>query len=165
MQVIIIAAMAANRVIGKEQAMPWHLPAEQLHFKETTWGAPVIMGRKTFESIGRPLPGRRNIVISGDEKFAARGCELAPDLKAALALCTGAKQAFVVGGEQIFTQALPLADTIILTTLAREVEGDAFFPVFEQDFDRIDRKEIRTDPEPYVIEVYRRKAAGPRPGS
>ena len=153
--------MAANRVIGKEQAMPWHLPEEQLHFKETTWGAPVIVGRKTFESIGRPLPGRRNIVISRNEKFAAQGCEHALNLEAALALCADAKQVFVVGGEQIFTQALPLTDTIILSTLSRKVEGDAFFPVFEQDFDRLDRKEIVAGPEPYVIEVYRRKTGSP----
>lgn len=155
--------MAANRVIGRDQAMPWNLPGELLHFKETTWGAPVIMGRKTFESIGRPLPGRRNIVISRDTRFTAQGCELAASLEAALALCAGAKQAFVVGGEQIFAQALALADTIILTTLSREVEGDAFFPVFERDFDCIATKEMVSGPEPYAIKVYRRKTGSPRP--
>jgi len=156
MEVVIIAAMSANRVIGKDQAIPWHIAGEHQHFKETTWGYPLIMGRKTFESIGRPLPGRRNIVVSRNLDFKALGCEMALDLDTALALCADAERVFVIGGEQIFIQALPLADTIILTTIAREVKGDTFFPVFEHNFSKISRKAI-VEPEPYVVEVYCRK--------
>lgn len=155
----MIGAMALNRVIGRGAAIPWRIPGDLRHFKETTWSHPVIMGRKTFESIGQPLPGRRNIVLSRNGAFAAMGCEVAPSLGAALTLCAGAAKVFVIGGEQLYVQALPLAETIILTTLEREVEGDAFFPYFEQEFCQI-RGESKNEPEPYRIEVYRRKRQG-----
>jgi dihydrofolate reductase len=156
MEIIMIAAMAANRVIGRQLTIPWDLPGELAHFKRRTWGYPLIMGRKTFESIGRALPGRRNIVISRNTNFQAPGCELAQSLDAALALCRDSDKVFVIGGEQLYAQALPLADTIILTTLEREVAGDAFFPAFEQDFDPVSSESI-VEPETYSIEVYRRK--------
>lgn len=155
----MIAAMAANRVIGREQTIPWRLSGDLWHFRETTWGHPVIMGRKTYESIGQPLPGRRNLVVTRNGDFTARGCELAPSLEVALALCADADKVFVIGGEQLYDQALPLADTIILTTLQREVEGDAFFPVFEPEFSRVG-SETMNEPELYRIEVYRRKRKG-----
>lgn len=155
MEVVIIAAMSANRVIGKDQTIPWLIPGELHRFKRTTWGYPLIMGRKTFESIGRPLPGRRNIVISRKVDFAVAGCETAQSLDAALTLCAGAERVFVIGGEQIFAQALPLTDTIILTTIPRQLDGDTFFPGFEQNFIKVSREAI-AEPEPYVVEVYRR---------
>ena len=151
--------MAMNRVIGRGQNMPWHIPGEQQRFKKTTWGHPLIMGRKTYESIGRPLPGRRNIVVSRNEHYLATGCETASTLSAALDLCADTEKAFVIGGEQVFTQALPRTDTIILTTILREVEGDTFFPVFEQHFDKVSR-ELVPEADPYMIEVYRRKQKG-----
>jgi dihydrofolate reductase len=153
MEVVLIAAMSMNRVIGNNHAIPWHIPGEQQRFKKTTWGYPVIMGRKTFDSIGRPLPGRRNIIISRNADLTVTGCEIALTLKTALALCADAERVFVIGGEQIFIQALPLADTIILTTIPRQMEGDTFFPGFEQNFSKVCREEI-VDPEPYVVEVY-----------
>jgi len=159
MEIVIIAAMAMNRVIGRGQNMPWHIPGEQQRFKKTTWGHPLIMGRKTYESIGRPLPGRRNIVISRNKQYLATGCETALTLTAALDLCADTEKVFVIGGEQVFTQALPRTDTIILTTILREVEGDTFFPVFEQHFDKVSR-ELVTEADPYMIEVYRRKQKG-----
>ena len=159
MEVIIIAAMAANRVIGRQQTIPWHIRGELTHFKERTWGYPVVMGRKTFESIGQPLLGRRNIVISRNRNFMAPGCEVAQGLVAGLNLCRGSEKAFVIGGEQLFTEALPMADTIILTTLSREVEGDVFFPDFGQAFVLVSR-EIIAEPEPYTIDVYRSKQKG-----
>lgn len=159
MELIIIAAMAANRVIGRQQTIPWHIPGELSHFKERTWGHPLIMGRKTFGSIGQPLPGRRNIVVSRNPRYQAPGCELAHGLDAAMDLCRNSDQVFVIGGEELYTQALPLADTIILTTLGREVEGDAYFPAFEQAFDRVNRETV-TEPEIYCIDVYRRKRQG-----
>jgi len=155
----MIAAMSANRVIGREQGIPWHIPAEQRHFRESTWGHPVIMGRKTFDSLGKPLPGRRNIVISRRGPHAMAGCETSPSLEAALALCAGVDKVFIIGGEQLYAQALPVTDTIILTTIAREVEGDALFPAFEQDFQRISRTTF-CEPEIYHIDVYHRKRQG-----
>lgn len=159
MEIVIIAAMAMNRVIGRGQSMPWHIPGEQQRFKKTTWGHPLIMGRKTYESIGRPLPGRRNIVISRNKHYLATGCETTSTLTAALELCADSEKVFVIGGEQVFAQALPRTDTIILTTILREVEGDTFFPVFEQHFDMVSR-ELVTETDPYMIEVYRRKQKG-----
>ena len=157
MEVVIIAAMSTNRVIGKDQAIPWHIPSELQRFKETTWGYPLIMGRKTFESIGRPLPGRQNIVISRNVDFrGTEDYETALDLGSALALCADAEKGFVIGGEQIFVEALPMTETIILTTISREIDGDTFFPKFEQSFIKISREAI-VDPEPYIVEVYRRK--------
>ena len=158
-EIIIIAAMAVNRVIGREQAIPWNIPEEQQHFKEVTWGHPLIMGRKTFAAIGRPLPGRRNIVVTRNPAFAATGCETAPNLGSALTLCADSAKVFVIGGEQLFVQALPRTETIILTTIPREVAGDTFLPPFEQEFSLISSRSI-SGPEPYRIDIYRRKGHG-----
>lgn len=155
----MIAAMAENRVIGRQQTIPWHIPDELRHFKEVTWGHPLIMGRKTFDSIGRPLPGRRNIVVTRNPAFAASGCEIAPSLEAALALCADSDKVFVIGGEQLFVQALPQTDTIILTTIARQVEGDTFLPPFEEAFCLVSTQAVSA-PEPYRIDLYRRKGQG-----
>lgn len=155
MEIIIIVAMSVNRVIGRAQTIPWHIPGEQRRFKETTWGHPLIMGRKTHDSIGRPLPGRRNIIISRNTAFQAQGCEITQGLDTALALCQGAEKVFIIGGEQIFVQALPLTNAVILTTILRQVEGDTFFPAFEQDFVLVSR-ELVSEPEAYTVEAYRR---------
>jgi len=157
-EIILIAAMSANRVLGNRQAIPWQIAGEQQRFKQTTWGYPLIMGRKTFDSIGRALPGRRNIVLSRQAAFRAAGAETVPSLAAALALCAGEEKVFVIGGEQLFTLALPLADTIILTTIAREVEGDTFFPEFEPYFSKESEERV-SGAEPYVIEIFRRQRA------
>ena len=116
--------------------MPWHLAADLKHFKALTMGHPVIMGRKTFESIlastGKPLPGRANIVISRDAQFTAAGCTAVTSLAAALAACGDAAEAFVIGGGEIYRQALALADRLYLTEIDAEFDGDASFPEYDR---------------------------------
>ena len=148
--------MAANRVIGRNQGIPWHIPAEQQFFKRTTWGHPLIMGRKTYESIGCPLPDRQNIIISKNREFKAPDCDTVTDLKAAFSLCRERDKAFVIGGQEIFSQALPFADKIILTTIAREVAGDIFFPDFSKNDFAVVEFHGFEEPEPYKIEVLQR---------
>jgi dihydrofolate reductase len=133
MTISLIAAMAANRCIGRDGRMPWHLPPDLARFKAVTLGHPLIMGRKTWDSIlvslGRPLPGRTSIVVTrGDgAAAAARGARIVATPEAALALA-GAGDCFVIGGAQIYAQLLPRADRLVMTEIARDFEGDAFFP-------------------------------------
>lgn len=124
----LVVAYTDNRVIGRDGTMPWHLPADLAHFKRSTLGHPIIMGRKTWLSLGRPLPGRRNLVLSRDPDFAPSGAERYPTLEAALTSCTHADLACVIGGEQIFRLALPLADELIATEIHTELDGDTWFP-------------------------------------
>ncbi len=126
--IVLIAAMAANRVIGRDNTIPWHLPGDLARFKRITMGHPVIMGRRTYQSIGRALPGRRNIVLTRNANFTAADCEVVASLDEALRRCDGEEKVFIIGGEQLYRDAMPLADEIILTVLDREVEGDTRFP-------------------------------------
>ena len=123
----LIVARARNGVIGKDNAMPWRIPGEQAYFKRVTMGHPIIMGRKTWESIGRPLPGRRSIVISRNTAFAAPGAEVVPSLDAALARCVGATEAFVIGGAELYRLALPSADRLLITEIDHDFDGDTYF--------------------------------------
>ncbi|MGE8678922.1 MAG: dihydrofolate reductase [Achromobacter marplatensis] len=125
----LIVAYSINRVIGRDNTMPWKLPGDLAHFKRATLGHSIIMGRKTWDSLGRVLPGRRNIVISRNPDFNVEGVVVAPSLQAAIDACSDGKEAFVIGGEQIYTQVLPLAHRVLATELSKTVEGDAFFPV------------------------------------
>lgn len=125
----LIVAYSENRVIGRDNTLPWKLPGDLAHFKRSTLGHPILMGRKTWDSLGRPLPGRSNIVISRNPDFAAPGATVVPTLEAALAACGEAEQAFVIGGAQIYAQALPLAQRILATEVHAQVDGDAFFPL------------------------------------
>ncbi len=127
-KVVLIVAMARNRVIGKGGALPWRLPEDLKRFRSLTMGHPIIMGRKTYDSIGRPLPGRRNIVISRQPHLAIEGVETAASLGAALAMTADAGMVFVIGGQQIYQAALPLADRIELTQIDSDFEGDVLFP-------------------------------------
>lgn len=128
-EIALIAAVAANGVIGAGNALPWHLPADLRRFKALTWGHPIVMGRRTFESIGRPLPGRNNIVVSGNPDFSAAGAVVAPTLEAAIAAAAARDElVFVIGGAQIYAQCLARATRIYLTRLDLEVAGDAHFP-------------------------------------
>ena len=127
----LIAAMAENRVIGREGALPWRLPDDLRHFKELTVDHTIIMGRKTFDEIKRPLDNRRNVVITRNKEFQAHGVTVVPSLKEALALGATEDEVFVIGGGEIFAKALPLADRIYLTVVDAQVEGDTFFPPFE----------------------------------
>ena len=127
----LIAAVARNRALGKDGQLLWHLPEDMRYFRETTRGKPVIMGRKTWESLPekfRPLPGRQNIVVSRDPAYKAHGADLAGSLEGALALAGGAEEVFVIGGEQLYRAALPFADRLYLTEVELEPEADAFFP-------------------------------------
>ena len=127
----LIYARAANGVIGQGGGLPWHLPEDLAHFKRTTLGCPVIMGRKTWDSLPprfRPLPGRANIVVTRDLTWTAEGALVAHSLQAARALCPPDSDAWVIGGAQIYAQALPLASSVVLTEITQAFEGDAFAP-------------------------------------
>ena len=134
MRISLIVAMADNGVIGNAGAIPLRISADMKYFKQTTLGKPVIMGRKTFDSLGKPLPGRTNIVITRNEAFQVEGAERAPDLDAALGLAqsSGAEEAMVIGGAEIYALALPQARRIYLTEIHGAVEGDTVFPEFER---------------------------------
>ncbi len=129
--------MSRNRTIGRNNALPWHLPEDLKYFKRVTMGKPIIMGRKTWESIGRPLPGRTNIVITRDESFSAPGIKVVHSLNDALSVAEsvgvidGADEVVVIGGAQIYALTLPNADRLYLTQVHAEVEGDAHFPMFD----------------------------------
>ncbi|MBT0652723.1 dihydrofolate reductase [Geomobilimonas luticola] len=155
MIVSLIAAMAENRVIGSKGGIPWHLPADLAHFRELTTGHPVIMGRTTFASIGRPLPGRRNLVLSRTAGFRAEGVEVFASLEDALAACTGADEVFIGGGGEVYREALPRADRIYLTVVHRYYEGDTFFPEIPGDFREVLREE-RDGPPPFSWLVLKR---------
>ncbi len=127
----LIVAASRNNVIGKDNRLPWHCPADLAHFKQTTQGHTVIMGRKTFESIGKPLPNRRNLVLTRNADFNPAGCEVVNSLEEALQLCANEEEVFVIGGGTLYEQALPLAKRIYLTIIDTQVEGDT--PLFEID--------------------------------
>lgn len=127
-----LVAYSRNRVIGRDNALPWHLPSDLKHFKASTMGLPIIMGRKTWESLGRPLPGRRNVVISRNAAYVAQGAEVHPDLNTALVACAQEPQVCIIGGAQIFTEALPLIDEIVATEVHADVDGDVFFPPLDE---------------------------------
>ena len=134
MRLCLIAAVAENGVVGKNNALPWHLPEDLKYFKRMTLGKPIVMGRKTFESIGRPLPGRTNIVVSRNKSYAPDGVEVVDSLESALTLASqiaeseGQKDLMVIGGAAIYAAALPLAQCLYITEVHGEVEGDAYFP-------------------------------------
>ena len=124
----MVVAYSTNRCIGKDNDLPWRLPKDLAHFKAATMGMPIIMGRKTWESLGRPLPGRPNLVITSNPDYQAEGATLYPSLEAALAACADAPITCIIGGEQIFTLGLNYAHEIIATEVHAYVEGDTFFP-------------------------------------
>lgn len=133
MRVYLVAAVAANGVIGANGKLPWHLPEDLQHFKALTLGHPVIMGRKTWESLGKPLPGRENVVVTRAPGYDAPGASVASSLESALALCAGEPVAFVIGGGELYADALPLAQGLVLTEIQREFAGDARFPAFDRE--------------------------------
>lgn len=186
----LVVAYADNRVIGRDNTLPWRLPGDLAHFKRTTMGLPIIMGRKTWESLGRPLPGRHNIVISRNPAFAAAGATITDSLDAALRAAAAAptaasagapatpqdttvtasrdaanpQTACIIGGAQIYAQALPLADEVVATEVHADVEGDAHFPPL----DPTQWRETQRQPQPeenglrYDFVVYRRAQPSPR---
>jgi dihydrofolate reductase len=127
----LIVAMDENRLIGNANKLPWHLPADLAYFKRTTMGKPVIMGRKTFESIGKPLPGRRNIVITRNPDFSADGCEVVGDIDAALANCEGAEELMLIGGASLYRQLMDRCGCMYITRIHHAFDGDTWFPEFD----------------------------------
>jgi dihydrofolate reductase len=156
MEIVLIAALARNRVIGSQGRLPWHIPEELQRFKALTMGHTLIMGRKTFASIGRALPGRKTVVISRQEDYRAPGCLLAASLAEGLALCRGEERVFIAGGGQIYQEALPLAQTLCLSILDREAAGDVLFPEFDPALFRTVREERVAGDDPYTFLVLRR---------
>lgn len=131
MIISIVVAMDRNRLIGANNRLPWHLPADLRHFKEITMGQPIIMGRKTHESIGRPLPGRANIVVSRAAGYRVEGCINVTSLDAAFAAAGDSDEAMVIGGASLYEQALPKTQCIYLTRVDHEFAGDTWFPEFD----------------------------------
>ena len=129
-KISLIVAMAHNRVIGKENDMPWHLPADLKHFKKVTTAKPIIMGRKTYESIGRPLPKRHNIIISRNAAYAQAGCDVVHSLDEALKCAGDVEEVMIIGGGFLYEQTIDRADRLYLTFIDLEVEGDTHFPEY-----------------------------------
>ena len=144
MQLTIVVARAANGVIGRDNTLPWRLPEDLVHFKRVTLGKPIIMGRRTFDSIGRPLPGRRNIVVTRNGDWRHDGCERASSLNEAIHLCAEVEEACVIGGAQLYADAVPRAHRAIVTEIAIEVPGDTYFPVLGAEWREISREPHRS---------------------
>lgn len=156
----LIVAMSRNRVIGHQNQLPWHLPEDLKHFKATTMGNPIIMGRKTFESIGRPLPGRENIVVTRNPAYREEGVIVVHSLAEAIKAC-GDRDAFVIGGAQLYQDALPLADRLYVTLIDQDFAGDTYFPEidWEKDYTVVEESELKTSSSnqlPYRFVVMKR---------
>jgi len=160
MRLSIIAAMSANRVIGSHNDLPWRLPADWKRFKSLTMGHHLIMGRKTFESIGQPLPGRTTVVITHQTGYAPEGVLVAHSVEQALQMAAGDDEVFVAGGAQIYQQMFPRADRLYLTSIHEEFEGDTDFPEFEEsDWQLISEESHEPDEKnlyPYTFSIYER---------
>jgi dihydrofolate reductase len=159
-RVSLIVAMARNRVIGINNTLPWRCPDDLKHFKALTMGHHIVMGRKTYESIGKPLPGRTTVIVTRNARLKVDGCLVAHSLKEAISLCGADNEVFVVGGAEIYAQALPLADKLYLTEIQKDVIGDAEFPEFNLSEWREVSREIHHQemPEPlgfYFVEYQR----------
>lgn len=162
MIISIIAAMAENRVIGRDGAIPWDIPDDRRRFRELTMGHPIIMGRKTFESIGRPLPERTNIILTHQAEYRREGCCVVHSLADALATAGVADEVFICGGEELYRLALPLADRIYLTVVHEFCAGDAYFPPIPDEFVETERSNAGSEP-PCTFILYQRKEHGIEP--
>lgn len=157
----IIAAMSENRVIGHHNKLPWHLPADLKHFKRLTMGKHIVMGRKTFESIGKPLPGRTNIIITRNPRFQPDNCIVVHSIQESFDEAKTANELMVIGGASFYQQALPLADRMYLTLLHHSFQGDAFFPRYDEnewlEIERSDHGADDINPYPYSFIVMERR--------
>lgn len=159
----MIVAHADNRIIGKDNDMPWHLPADLAYFKKTTLGKPVVMGRKTYESIGRPLPGRQNIVITRDANYQAEGVTTATSVEQAIMLAGSVEEVMVIGGGAIYEHCLPSAERLYITHINHDIEGDTYFPFYdlEKDWSKVSSEVRQADEKnAYALDfcVYERKS-------
>ncbi len=145
MIISMIAAMADNRIIGKDNQMPWHLPADFAWFKRSTMGKPVIMGRKTYDSIGRPLPGRLNIVISRDPDLHLEGVTTVTSVEQAMVVAKDAEEVMIIGGGSIYQSCLPMAKRLYLTFIDAKLDGDTQFPAWGKDFVEVSREHFNAD--------------------
>ncbi|NYT46409.1 MAG: type 3 dihydrofolate reductase [Candidatus Methanofishera endochildressiae] len=146
MKLSLIVAMASNRTIGLDNQMPWHLSADLKKFKKITMGQPIIMGRKTFESIGQPLPGRQNIIISRNPDYLQPGCLVFNDIDSALTSCTDIEEVFVIGGATLYEATLARADRLYITEIQKEFSGDTWFPEINQEqWQVVSREDINND--------------------
>lgn len=161
MRLSMIVAMDDNQLIGNNNALPWHLPADLGYFKKVTTGKTVLMGRKTHESIGRPLPNRRNVIVSRNANFEAQGCEVVSSIDAALELAKDDDEVMVMGGASFYEQMLPSVDRLYITYIEGSYEGDAYFPEFNKEaFKQISRESHAPDeknPHTYHFTVLDRK--------
>lgn len=163
MIISIIVAMGKNRVIGANNALPWKLPADMERFRRLTMGKPIIMGQKTFESMGKALPGRTNIVLTLDKNFQAADCLIAHSIEEALQIAEekNAKEIMIIGGASVYKQFFPLADRLYLTMIEENFEGDVFFPEIDynewEEIERIENKPDKNNPYRYTFLSLRRK--------
>lgn len=159
-RVSLIVAMAKNRVIGINNTLPWHLPPDLKHFKSLTMGHHIVMGRKTYESIGKPLPGRTSVVVTRNTGYAVPGVLVVNSLPAAIQACGDDKEIFVIGGAELYRQAITLADRIYLTEIDADIHGDAHFPEFNRDeWHEVSRdRNSQREPQPldYHFVIYQR---------
>ncbi|MBU1424035.1 MAG: dihydrofolate reductase [Gammaproteobacteria bacterium] len=157
----IIVAMARNRTIGVNNTLPWRCPEDLKHFKTLTMGHHMIMGRKTFDSIGKPLPGRTTVVVTRNAELKIEGCTIAHSLQEAIDVCAGDPEIFIVGGADLYRQAVSLVDTLYITEIQQDVEGDAHFPEFDASVWQEASREVRSQETPQPLEyhfvTYRRK--------
>ena len=146
MKLSLIVAMASNRAIGLNNQMPWHLSADLKKFKQITMGAPILMGRKTYESIGKPLPGRSNIIISRNPSYTQQGCSVFNNIQSALASCQDYDEVFIIGGATFYQSMLAQADFIYLTQINKSFEADTFFPeINRNEWKEVSREDINDD--------------------
>ncbi len=155
----VIVAMARNRVIGVNNTLPWRLSEDLKHFKALTMGHHIVMGRKTYESIGKPLPGRTTVIVSRDAGYRVEGCRSATSIDAAIAACGDDPEIFFVGGAELYAQVLPRADRLYLTEIQADYAGDAWFPAFDKDeWRETERnKQVNADGLGYDFVVYQRR--------
>lgn len=162
-KVSLIVAMANNRVIGINNTLPWHLPADLKHFKTLTMGHNILMGRKTYESIGKPLPGRTSVVITRNPNYTAEGVIIARSLEDAIVMCGGDPEIYIIGGAELYRQAIQLADRIYLTEIELEITGDAHFTELDknvwQESSRISHTPDEKNLHHYHFVTYDRKPA------
>ena len=156
-----LVAMDKNRLIGKDNDLPWRLPADLAYFKKVTMGHPIIMGRKTFEAIGKPLPGRRNIIVTRNEQYKQPGCEVLYSIGDIYKVGDGIEEVFVIGGAEIFKEVLPMMDRLYVTYIDEEFEGDTYFPNINDNEWRIISEEPgitdKKNPYHYRFVVYERQ--------
>ncbi len=159
-RISILVAMARNRTIGVNNTLPWRCPEDLKRFKALTMGHHIVMGRKTYDSIGKPLPGRITVVVTRNRNLKIEGCLIAHSLQEAIDACAEEAEIFIVGGAELYTQALPIADTLYITEILQDVAGDAHFPEFDvthwREFSREPHQQETPQPLQYHFVTYRR---------